>query len=30
MNKIKPYTWIVRFDLAPEWVADGCMDRGHG
>lgn len=23
MNKIKPYTWIVRFDVAPEWVADG-------
>lgn len=20
---VKPFTWIVRFDVAPEWVADG-------
>lgn len=22
-NPIKPYSWIVRFDVAPVWVADG-------
>lgn len=23
MSKTAPYSWIVRFDVAPEWVADG-------
>lgn len=23
MSKTLPYSWIVRFDVAPEWVADG-------
>lgn len=23
MSKTAPFTWIVRFDVAPEWVADG-------
>lgn len=22
-NRIKPYAWVVRFDVAPLWVADG-------
>lgn len=22
-HAVKPYTWIVRFDVAPTWVADG-------
>jgi hypothetical protein len=22
-NQVKPFTWIVRFDVAPLWVADG-------
>jgi hypothetical protein len=29
-HQIQPFTWIVRFDVAPEWVADGfslCDER---
>ncbi|TCC62670.1 hypothetical protein [Citrobacter braakii] len=23
MSNVKPYSWVVRFDVAPQWVADG-------
>ena len=23
MSNVKPYSWVVRFYVAPQWVADG-------